>query len=512
MAHIRCSLAVALPLVAIMACGCPGPQTQALDPVGYSTQRLEIVGATRRPPPDLAVRVLRARDDGRHAVQFDKDHLVLRLPPALCPKARAGAASGDSSQAAELDLTDEDLRDQLVSHLHSQRHRAGRRADLHTSNLALVPGDRRQFVTADGTSATDWAAVHSVVSGNPLDIACSDPAALFRVWTVQDEPLYVTMGRFGLASDGHLLCAGGLYALAPGRSPVPKNAESVVISPQGLVRARVMRDGQEKTVDLGRLELVRAAGASLQRSVRNGVRVFAAAEGAELTAVDLQRHPLRSGMYLEAEVDPAVEIQSLIDAERTSAAAARALQIAEQAARSACPPAEETAEDAFVTVLADLPWSAQHLEKLGQPMRRERESLRLNVTNEAATVQRLLAVLSGLRLRVKVHRENVANAQTIKPAPYRRRRVVIADSGKLQIEEDPSPLRRVLEPDADTADNTGVVLYPNVFPEIERSEWAAAVREYNVLRQVLMRLDPQYVVPELPAPTHEPPPDGGAKP
>ena len=104
---------------------------------------------------------------------------------------------------------------------------------------------------------------------------------------------------------------------------------------------------------------------------------------------------------------------------------------------------------------------------------------------------------SGLiaqRTRLSIVATNVANAQSILNAhgeydPYRRRFAVFSSgdpsAGSAQgvhvadIRTDEGPLRPVLEPGSQYADEDGYVYYPNVDPVIEQMNAMEAARAYE---------------------------------
>ena len=100
------------------------------------------------------------------------------------------------------------------------------------------------------------------------------------------------------------------------------------------------------------------------------------------------------------------------------------------------------------------------------------------------------SALTAQRIRMNVIAENIANAHTTRdaqgqPAPYRRREVVfsptranVAGVSVAEIREDPSPSRRVWEPNHPDAVG-GYVAYPNVNVIQEMVDMTIASRSYE---------------------------------
>ena len=368
---------------------------------------------------------------------------------------------------------------------------AEQRVEIAAANLMALPGSRRLVLgNPSNQPERDFRWTFSVATGHPLDVAPADPAALFRVWTVGGHARYAALGRFYLTADRHLVTASGLFALAPPRKAVPKGASHLTITPQGHVRAK---RSLGRVVELGRLEVIRfAPGAQPATEARGRELVYAAPAGeGAVQPVDLDTEPLRIGVYLDDRSEPALEIAALKRGEllrETSRLALRAIERYDD-------PAART-----LMVFGRLPWTMGFLQHVKQPHERFKNGVILDVSNRAQSLRNLRECLAGLLLCMKIHRANVENAATIQPVPYRRKRVSIGKNGALKIEEDPAPLRKVRAPQHEAANANGFVLYPNVIVEVDHSEWTAAVREHNIMRQAIMRLSTAYVIPALPLP------------
>ena len=225
---------------------------------------------------------------------------------------------------------------------------------------------------------------------------------------------------------------------------------------------------------------------------RELVYYYAAPAGAgAVQPVELDAEPLRIGVYLNDRSEPGQEIAALKRGEllrETSRQALRAIERYDD-------PASRT-----LMIFGRLPWTTGFLQHVKQPHERFNNGVTLDVSNRTQSLRNLRECLAGLLLCMKIHRDNVENAATIQPVPYRRKRVSIGENGALKIEEDPAPPRKVRAPQHEAADANGFVLYPNVIVEVDHSEWTAAVREHNIVRQAIMRLSAAYVIPALPLP------------
>jgi flagellar basal-body rod protein FlgC len=108
--------------------------------------------------------------------------------------------------------------------------------------------------------------------------------------------------------------------------------------------------------------------------------------------------------------------------------------------------------------------------------------------------------LTAQRLRMDVISQNIANADTTRTAggtPYRRRAVVFQSRGQsfsayldkesaqaggvraASVVEDPSPLKRVYDPQHPDADQDGYVELPNVDTTKEMIDMISATRSYE---------------------------------
>ncbi|MCX7804322.1 MAG: hypothetical protein N3A38_03935 [Planctomycetota bacterium] len=149
----------------------------------------------------------------------------------------------------------------------------------------------------------------------------------------------------------------------------------------------------------------------------------------------------------------------------------------------------------------DLPWTAAHLKALGIPVSASQGCLSISLENRDAVVEALTAVLQGLRRRLSIIRENIANADRARDAqgnlnPYQRKRLEIGARGRLIESLDPSEFRKIYRPGAPDADEKGFVTLPNVHIEIEQADLRAAMAEYAMVREALRRLAPTRVFPD----------------
>jgi len=176
---------------------------------------------------------------------------------------------------------------------------------------------------------------------------------------------------------------------------------------------------------------------------------------------------------------------------------------------------KEPPEQEKIYVAAPLVWAGEILRKRGQPCEVSKDSTVIVIKDKSAAVERLVWAVEAQRQRIAVMRENVANAETTAGAdgkPYRRKTVVVKEDGAVEVAVDPSPLRRVQDPahkdavkDPASAD-FGCVYKPNVDAQSETASLAGAVEEYNILRQIVERLDPRHVIPPIESPAPAPAP------
>jgi flagellar basal-body rod protein FlgC len=106
------------------------------------------------------------------------------------------------------------------------------------------------------------------------------------------------------------------------------------------------------------------------------------------------------------------------------------------------------------------------------------------------------SALSVERLRMNVIAENIANAETTRTpegGPYRRRQVLVGAAeaspiaglgaaggvAALDIVQDPSPNRMMLDPSNPDANAQGYVQMPNVDVPVEMVDMVAATRAYE---------------------------------
>jgi flagellar basal-body rod protein FlgC len=175
-----------------------------------------------------------------------------------------------------------------------------------------------------------------------------------------------------------------------------------------------------------------------------------------------------------------------------------------------------------LVVLDPLDWSGKYLEASGLKLERHDGSVRVPLDDAERTADSLAGAILALRRRMAVVAENVANAETARlpgaeagaPAqPYRRKVLVVAANGTLDVAADGSPFRKAYRPAHPDADKDGRVQLPNVYVEVEMADWKSSVREYEALREALALVSGRYAAPPaelLPAPV--PPPAHEEKP
>jgi flagellar basal-body rod protein FlgC len=176
-----------------------------------------------------------------------------------------------------------------------------------------------------------------------------------------------------------------------------------------------------------------------------------------------------------------------------------------------------------LVVLDPLDWSGKYLEASGLKLDRRDGAVRLPLEDAERTADALAGAILALRRRMAIVAENVANVETTRlpvaaeagaaPQPYRRKILVVAANGTLDVATDGSAFRRVYRPTHPDADKDGQVLLPNVYVEAELTDWKASVREYEALRGALALVSGRFAAPPaelLPVPA--PPPAYEEKP
>jgi flagellar basal body rod protein FlgC len=119
----------------------------------------------------------------------------------------------------------------------------------------------------------------------------------------------------------------------------------------------------------------------------------------------------------------------------------------------------------------------------------------ITIYNDDQTASKLSGYLDGLRLEYATINANIANAETIadefmKNRPYRRRFVEMRSNGTFEILVDSSPLPRQYIPTHPLADKAGFVLLTNVDTAYERLDLRRVSDDYEMVRAMLMRIDP----------------------
>jgi flagellar basal-body rod protein FlgC len=116
-----------------------------------------------------------------------------------------------------------------------------------------------------------------------------------------------------------------------------------------------------------------------------------------------------------------------------------------------------------------------------------------------ASRKALVQYLNVARLRMDTCAVNIVNINTTrdaqgKPAPYRRRLVVMTAAGEAEIRVDDSPFSRKYEPGHPDADAEGFVKYSNVDMSVEYVDALEALNDYELATATLQRFDPTIVI------------------
>jgi len=157
-----------------------------------------------------------------------------------------------------------------------------------------------------------------------------------------------------------------------------------------------------------------------------------------------------------------------------------------------------------ITIAAALPWSAKYLSSRGVEVVSSPSKTVISAGEASKDVEALLGNLEALRRRMRLIQANIAGAETTdagggkpgKPQPYRRKVLEIGPGGVLSVKDDLSKFRRIYKPEHKHKDAEGYVLFPNVYPEVEREELKRAVREYGLIARAVSVLRPDLIVPD----------------
>ncbi|MBN1807802.1 MAG: hypothetical protein JW909_01955 [Planctomycetes bacterium] len=336
----------------------------------------------------------------------------------------------------------------------------------------------------NGTRSFEPGELHH--TGRPLDLALQDPTGtLFFELDRGGKTLYVRTVRLIPGKDG-LTAEGGLRPKGtPGEMPGAPNVE---VSAEGWIRtgttgaaggtggilrlARLVRPAEVETLD---------GWAFSSRQPEAFMPYASAGEG-----------PVRSG-YLET---PNITVEE----------AASGLALIEQqevflhAVMNSVGVGPET-DGRTVRIRAPLGWTGGALINLAGGKKLADGTISLPSWNQAKTAETVLKLMGALENRMQTINDNLAHAgDTASKAEgvYRPLTVRMDDAGNVLVEKSTAEARKIYEPNNAAADNEGYVYRPAIFPKVAQSELEKSAAEYEVLRDVLRRLDPDLVCPARP--------------
>jgi flagellar basal-body rod protein FlgC len=141
---------------------------------------------------------------------------------------------------------------------------------------------------------------------------------------------------------------------------------------------------------------------------------------------------------------------------------------------------------------------ADYLESRGVAVTRVGDA-ETRVEVDAVCREALIGFMTVARARMDTCAENIANVNTTrdaegKPAPYRRRYVVVTADGAPDTRVDESPLARRFEPGHPDAGADGFLQCPNVDLAVESLVAQEAAQDYQTAAAVLRRIDPTVVI------------------
>jgi flagellar basal body rod protein FlgG/flagellar basal body rod protein FlgC len=340
-------------------------------------------------------------------------------------------------------------------------------------------------LTAEKTR--DLAPGEIVPTGRTLDIALSDPTGMlfFKVTRDGKTPLYVRTLRLTLA-DTVLYAQSGLKPM--GSLPEVAADATVRVTMDGWIKV----EGSKNilTNDTGLLLIARLTDVT-KVEVKDGW-IFSSTSAAAFVPYAIEHDgPVMAG-YLEAPNIKTEDIAAeLTFIERKSAFAQAVLTGAVD---------DPTVDRQSVRIRAQLPWSGAALVALTNGSKQADGTIAVPVSNPVRKAEIVTGLMDALAKRVDVIRENLTHAgetAATAEAVYKPRIARLDDAGKLVIETANMPPRRIYEPNNALADKEGYVFRPAVFQEVAASEIEKSAAEYEILRTLLKRIDPDMICPPL---------------
>lgn len=368
-----------------------------------------------------------------------------------------------------------------------------------------------------------------IFTGAPMDFALHDDGASARLFVAVEteepppelnlrrgETSYARSGRLFIGADGHLRVPVGPLA---GLSRTPHQTVALSLEDDGRVIA-FCADGLETPLGRMRLKVLDRCRADETGRVFIPIPPHAADPlDAEATASD--RSIFLFGCLEYGETERQAALLALRDARKRLALLRTMLVTLRcEAARPAtiiptAPPNFPSVESAVrypsrLVFFTEMPWTNAQLKALKQKVATEGGRLTLEwgdgETSHKTTTDALIAILRSLSQKLLLHRENWLRAEEVREeagvlTPYQRRFLDLTPDGTTTIKPDPAPFFKKYKPNDKFADKkTGLVVLPNVDRSVEAAEFSAARAEYEILREALQRLAPEYVFPPPPEP------------
>ena len=151
-----------------------------------------------------------------------------------------------------------------------------------------------------------------------------------------------------------------------------------------------------------------------------------------------------------------------------------------------------------IVILDDLSWVALLLERRGLNLERVDGGLIFHIDSKPRVVNILISAINALDKRLKIIQSNLDYAEVVAAVgaqPYQRQIIVIDEQGGVSIGVDSTPFRREHKPEHKMADAEGSVVFPNVYPVVERADMKETALERKILLGAITRLDANVIAP-----------------
>lgn len=169
-------------------------------------------------------------------------------------------------------------------------------------------------------------------TGNALDIAL-DGEGYFQVEMPGGQLAYTRAGNFSLSPEGLIITQQG-YAVQPAIT-LPEGAESVTISPDGIVTA--MLPGEAEPAEFGQIEVARFANPAGLRAIGDNFLTETAASGAAQLGPGGEdgRGNIRQSMLEASNVNIVQELVDMIECQRAYEISSKMVSAVDEMLRSA---------------------------------------------------------------------------------------------------------------------------------------------------------------------------------